>query len=372
MKALLFRFSAVVVGLALATGSAAQAQPIQQIQQAPSTSTALDDKARELFLEGVKASEKSQWAKAHAAFLAAWSLKEHYQIAGNLGIAEAKLGKWRDAATHLSLYLRQAPKEKVAERRSAEELLAQARAKVGAILVRVEPAGAEVFVDGKAVGKAPLAGEVFVEPGARVIEAKLAGYEAAKKDVSAGAGSAQEVELRLAPPGAKGSGEPSKLSGAPAERRGMAEEKPKGAAQGGPPKTQPVGTDEVRGPRKALIITGIATSAATVTAGLVFALVSNAHASDAEEQRTTANQLGSRDPCLTGMYSEQCEAHESTLAAKDAFANLSVFSFVIGGVLGAGTAVYALAAPPSKSTASAQIAPVVTSRGGGLVMVGRW
>ena len=101
----------------------------------------------------------------------------------------------------------------VAERRSVEELLAQARVKVGAITVRVEPAGAEVFVDGKAVGKAPLAGEVFVEPGARVIEAKLAGYEAAQAcvdHVSAGAkcdvGGTASMEVRSSREGLGGGG----------------------------------------------------------------------------------------------------------------------------------------------------------------------
>src|SRR5215212_6726576 len=123
MKALRFLFSATVAAFVLAGELSAQAQPIQQ---APPSSTAIDDKARELFLEGVKATEKGQWARAHAAFLAAWSLKQHYQIAGNLGTAEAKLGKWRDAATHLSMYLREAPKAKVEERKSAEALLTQA------------------------------------------------------------------------------------------------------------------------------------------------------------------------------------------------------------------------------------------------------
>jgi Tfp pilus assembly protein PilF len=117
----------------------------------------------------MNAAAKGRWSEAHASFLAAWSLKQHYQSLGNLGMSEAMLGKWRDAATHLSRYLREAPKEKVEERKSAEALLAQARTKVGAITVRVEPAGAEVFVDGKAAGRAPLEGEMFVEPGAHVL-----------------------------------------------------------------------------------------------------------------------------------------------------------------------------------------------------------
>jgi hypothetical protein len=371
MKALRFVFIAAAVSIALTGEVSAQAQPIQPASPA---STALDDKARELFLEGVKASEKSQWAKAHAAFLAAWSLKEHYQIAGNLGTAEAKLGKWREAATHLSLYLREAPKEKVAERKSAEELLAQARAKVGSVRVRVEPAGAEVFVDGKAVGKAPLAGEVFVEPGARVVEAKLAGYEAAKKEVSAGAAAAQEVEIRLALLEKKESGELRKLSGSPGERSGEAAGQPSRSAQGDASKTKPDAgsNDEATGPRKALIVAGAATSATLVGAGVVFAIVSSVNASDAKALRE--GLIAKSDPslCLGQAPSQECTDADQHLADRDTFRDLAIWSFVAGGVVGVGTAVYAYVAPRPKSVNQVRALPVPMARGGGVVIAGEW
>jgi hypothetical protein len=371
MKALRFLFSATIAAFALAGGLSAQAQPVPQ---ASTSSTAIDDKARELFRDGVKAAEKAQWAKAHAAFLAAWSLKQHYQIAGNLGTAEAKLGKWRDAAEHLSLYLREAPKEKVAERKSAEELLAQARAKVGALTVRVEPAGAEVVVDGKVVGKAPLAGEVFVEPGARVIEAKLAGFEAAKKDVTAGAGAAQDVEIRLAPLQKNESGEPRKLWGSPEERKGVEAGQPSKSAQGDTSQTKPdAGSDdEATGPRKALIIAGAATSATLVGAGVVFAIVSSVNASDAKALREGLIAKGDPALCLGQAPSQECTDADQHLAARDTFRDLAIWSFVAGGVVGVGTAVYAYVAPRPKSVNQVRVLPAPTARGGGVVIAGEW
>ena len=54
----------------------------------------------------MKAAGKKDWTAAHAAFLEAWKLNEHYQIAANLGSMEIKLGRFRDAAEHLAIYLR--------------------------------------------------------------------------------------------------------------------------------------------------------------------------------------------------------------------------------------------------------------------------
>ncbi|MCK6588841.1 MAG: PEGA domain-containing protein [Polyangiaceae bacterium] len=352
MKTLRFVFSAVVVAFALAGESGAQAQPVQK---SPASGSALDDKARELFRDGVKAAEASQWAKAHASFLAAWSLKEHYQIAGNLGTSEAKLGKWRDAATHLSYYLREAPKEKVAERKSAEDLLAQARAKVGSITVRAEPAGAEVFVDGVSVGKAPLAGEVFVEPGAHGIEVKLEGYEPAKKNVSAGAGSAQSVEMRLAQVGPKESGKPLKE-----------------AAQGEASKPPPTGSVESRGPNKALIIAGAATSAALIGTGIVLAVVSNGKAGEADEKAASLRQATGRDDFCVNGQAAGCEELRGLVSAQESFANGAFWTLLLGGAAGAGTTIYALVGGKAEAKGALRFSPIATHTAGGLLVDGKW
>jgi hypothetical protein len=360
MKTLRFHVSVAVAAFALAGAGASEAEA-QPIQSSPaSSSSALDDKARELFRDGVKAAEKSQWTKAHASFLAAWSLKQHYQILGNLGTSEAMLGKWRDAAEHLSRYLREAPKEKVEERKSAEDLLAQARRKVGAITVRVEPAGAEVFVDGKAAGKAPLEGEMFVEPGAHILEAKLEGYEVAKKDVSAGAGSAQAVEMRLASAGAKGSG----------QRGDEGAGKPKGTAQGETSKT--AGDEAPQGPNKALIIAGAATGAALIGTGIVLAVISSGKADEANEKAASLRQTTGRDDiCLNGQGAG-CEELRGLVSAQESFANGAFWTILLGGAAGAGTAIYALVGRKAEAKSALQFSPIATQTAGGLLVRGTW
>ncbi|MCK6592836.1 MAG: PEGA domain-containing protein [Polyangiaceae bacterium] len=322
--------------------------------QGNEVSSAITDKARELFLEGQKEGAKKRWHAAYANFLAAWSLKQHYQIAGTLGWVEAELGRYREAATHLTYYLREAPKEKVAERKSAEVLLAQARAKVGALALKVEPAGAEVFVDGVSVGKAPFQSDVFVEPGAHVIEAKLDGYMTAKATAEMGAGSSHEVPLKLV-----------KLETGAETARSTAQGAAANAAEG---------TERAEGeggPRKEVIIGGIAGSAAFIATGIVFAAVSNGHATDAEEHAKKLSQTPGA-PCLSASPGPECEETKSSLTKGRTFGNLSVWSFVVGGALGAGTAIYALAFPTSKQQGRVHVVPVAGSSTGAIVVTGRW
>jgi F0F1-type ATP synthase membrane subunit c/vacuolar-type H+-ATPase subunit K len=153
----------------------------------------------------------------------------------------------------------------------------------------------------------------------------------------------------------------------------MADGKPKGAAQSEPPKTQPVGSDGAGGgPHKGLVIAGIAASVTAIGLGVGFAVASNAEAADAEEQRTAFIKRGEPYPCLTDAPPKECAEHSDTISAQGTLANASVVSFVMGGVLGATTAIYALVVPSSKQTNHVRAVPVATRRGGGLVIAGSW
>jgi hypothetical protein len=145
--------------------------------------------------------------------------------------------------------------------------------------------GATVLVDGKEAGQSPLADEVFVDPGARTIEAKLAGYKEAKQTVEAAKGSSLEVTVVMVAdvPRADGAPKPDASTGARGE--------------GGPNKGTEIEPDK-GGPHKGLIIAGIATSVVAIGAGIGFAVASNAHADDAEQQRAALIPKGA-STCLT-------------------------------------------------------------------------
>src|SRR5262249_54129625 len=116
----------------------------------------------------------------------------------NLGSAELTLGKVRDAAEHFAYCIRTFPATGSKKQLAAvKRLFDDARRKVGALAIKVGVDGAEVIVDGKPVGRAPLAEEVYVDPGPHTVEAKLAGYDAAKQAVQVPAGPAQSMTLAL-------------------------------------------------------------------------------------------------------------------------------------------------------------------------------
>jgi hypothetical protein len=346
------------VALVLLHGSALYAQQPGPAA-APGETSAMTEKARELYNQGLTALNKGHVAEAHASFLAAWSLKKHSQIAGNLGAAEMQLGRYREAAEHLSYYLREAPKTKEKERQSALSLLTEARKHVGSIRITVEPAGADVFVDGAPVGKAPLEHEVFVDPGKRTVEARLDGYTSAKEVIATPAGAWHDVPLRLVKIEPRG----NVATGA-----GVAA--PNGSAI---PRFGAEAESRERGPSKGVIIGGIAASAVAVSGGVVFAILSSVNAGDAADRRTTLLQdNGGKNPCLTSPLPMGCREFESSLTAKDTFGNLSVFSFVLGGMLGAGTAIYAVGTPKPKPSGVVQVVPVSSAEGAGLMLHGRW
>lgn len=126
---------------------------------------------------------------------------------------EVYLGKYRDAAEHLEFSLRNWPAGQEASKKRTQERFAEAKKNVGTLSLKVSE-GAEITVNGKTVGKSPLPGPVYIEPGAATIEAKI-GEKSAKKTIAMDVGEAREIELTIegeaaavgpeVPPGESGS-----------------------------------------------------------------------------------------------------------------------------------------------------------------------
>src|SRR5262249_51554364 len=129
-------------------------------------------------------------------------------------------------------------------RAQIEDLLKQAKAKVGTLIITVDPPGAEMVVDGVAVENAPLPYTVFVEPGERSIEAQMKGYAPAKVTREVLGGGGVKLDLRL-------------------ERL---------RADGGPPPPPPPPPPPVTGggPNKAIVIAGLATTGVGLVLGVTF------------------------------------------------------------------------------------------------------
>ncbi|MDC3956935.1 PEGA domain-containing protein [Polyangium jinanense] len=173
------------------------------------------------FAEGVKFAQAKQWAKAREEFAKAYELSQDPRYLAALIRAEEELGRYRDVAERLTIFLRDGKNIDQATRQEAEKKLDEARKKLGTVTVVVGAEGAEVLLDGQKLGTSPLAKPVFVDPGKHTFEAQKAGYEPAKQELVVEAGSAPEVRLALTAAGGSansGSGAGNGFVGVPGEK----------------------------------------------------------------------------------------------------------------------------------------------------------
>ena len=353
-----FRRIGAATLLAAALGTIA---PSSRAEDPPAASAEGTKKAESLFAEGMRFVAQQKWAEAEAKFLAAWSLSPTYDIAANLGQTQYRLSKYREAAEHLAFALRHWPVVGKREPRDlAQKRLEELRPKVGMLRIMVNVAGAMVVVDGREMGRSPLGEEVFVDPGARTVEAKLAGYQGTKQQVEAAAGVELKVEvaLALAKPveAVAGGGSSVTPSATPSSK----------PSAGAPP--PPV--VEEGGANRGVLIAGGVAAGVGVSLGVVFAALASSKASDADAQRGALLSAGGANACA-GSKSTACTDLVDATNAKGTFANAALWSFVGAGVAGTGTLIYALAAP-KKSATAVQVVPLVGTNGGVLQIGGTW
>jgi len=343
-----FRFASCLLMVCMTAPVGAAAQPAAS----PSKSDAKTDEARELFIRGMALYEQGQYERAEAALLASWSLKKHYQIAGNLGVCEMKLGKYRNAAEHLSVFLKELPPAgDQQDRKRAQALLDEARTKVAVVKIGVDVDGAEVRVDGQVIGAAPLAAEVFVEPGKRTVEAARGGYENTREVIDAKAGASLSVSLKLRPSAPPPLTPPSDQS--------------KRLSEIGPPVMS-------ARPNRKVLIAGGAVAGAALVSGLVFTVLANGKAGAGDEKRDMIRAIGGSSACLSEKFAADCDALHGLRKDYDTFANISVWSFIAAGAVGAATLIYAFSVPRSRPLTAVRLSPTFTAQGGGVVVSSSW
>lgn len=285
--------------------------------RASAGSDALTDKAATLYDEGIAAYKKSKWAEARASFLAAWSLKKHWQIAASLGDCEAQLGLYRDAAEHVAYFLRNAPPER--QTSDANKLSSLARAKIATLVISVDANGADVAVDGKVIGKAPLEDPVFVEPGHHVVEARL-GANLVTAQIDAGAGASPTIKLAVAE--------------APARK-----------------------------PSLTVIVAGAGLGAAALGTGVALLAISSVRAGDASAKlmEITASHARCSSPPQAGPCSDVIALRRGV----DTLHNVGVPLAITGSLAAVSTLVYAIL-PRSSGTGRVEVLPVAGPHLGGL------
>lgn len=327
---------AAVVVVAATAGAPALAQSSGQgASQAADVAS-----VSQLYNQGVDAAKKNDWPKAYESFLAAWKIKEHYQIAANLGRAEIKMGKHRDAVEHLAYFLREAQGVSADDRKKAQDLLTEAKHHVGTLIIKVNRPGAEVLVDGQAVGVAPLSREIYLDPGTHTLEARMGAENTEKVPVELSGGQSRQVGLWFG-------------------RAPVAEEQERKPAVNN---AQPVTEESSTGTRKALIGVGIGLSVVALGIGGVATGLSFAEASDRDEACNPPGQPAKED-CTR----EDWDKFETS---RTRMADVAIGGFVTGGLLLGATVAYAIVGAPSEP--SVKIMLRTSPQASGVMMAGTW
>ncbi|WP_437690159.1 PEGA domain-containing protein [Sorangium sp. So ce176] len=363
-RSLAVLFTAATV---MAAADVASAQPAAP-QEAPASAGDAVTRADAFYRHGLRLYSDKKYVEAEKELESAWELNPTFDVAYNLGNTKYQLKKHREAATYLSFALRNWPLVKTVAKLkpTAEQRFAESRAQVGAVAVTVGVAGAEVLVDGEAVGRAPLGGEVFVEPGEHQVEARLPGYETASQTVSAAKGGAAKVELPMtlakseekeATPVAKAAEGASSPGGAPAAETAPA---------------VPVGPIAPQQERS--WVPAIALGAASVVGlgvGVATTVASSVASDDAHKESAAINQ--GRGQCVKPEPSwvGRCEQVRNDATRADTLGNVARVAYIASGVFAISAVTYALW-PTPKLSGSTVALPVVRADGAGISVMGAW
>ena len=168
----------------------AQASPSAGDPQAKAQAQALLGQGTKLYQQGDVAGALEQFNAAYAAYASP-------KLMFNIGQANRDLRRPVEALEAFEKFLAgaaDAPPEMIADARKS---VAQLQEKLGRIQIDCETAGAEVSVDGRSVGLAPVPDPIWATPGRHQVAAKHASTAPALEDVDVTAGSVSTVTMRM-------------------------------------------------------------------------------------------------------------------------------------------------------------------------------
>lgn len=340
-------WSAVIVALLVATAAASPSYARDTVEVAPTTPSGAS--VQRLFDDGVAAANRRDWPKAYDCFRTAWGLVQQYQIGAQLARAEVMLGKHRDAAEHLADVLRTTTRLDGEQRALLEQMLAEAKTRIATLTIAVNRDGAEILVDGRTVDVSPRSRELYVEPGARTIEARLPGEPPARVRVELGEGQSSAVALRF----------DEGRAIAPRPRAPVAQSGPRSAP------AAPAADDASRARAELILGLGAGVGALGAGAGITTAILSVSMASERD------SRCGNAAPArCTEAEWDAIESSRATLA------DIAKASFVTGAIALGGTLGYAVqqgyTAQTSRPASGGSVALRVRRDGPSLVVSGKW
>ncbi len=303
-------------------GLAAALQPtLAHAQGAPPALSLEEDRRRTLYQQGKEAIKAQRWADARAKLAEAWTIRASYDVALSLSQAEFNLERFAESAQYLAYYFRHvSAKENANNLANATQAFEAAKARAGSVQVTA-PQGAQILVDGKLIGTAPLDTNAFVEPGRRRFEARF-GEARAQQEVLAVAGEAQQLALSFP---------------APEESPTSAAAPPSAATlDAGLPPAPGEGAQEQLATRSRLpVYVGAGIAAAGLGFGIGFAVAAANDRDDIDALKQKTGPSGCFDNA-----SADCAAQRDATQARDRHVTYEVISFSVAGAAVMGSAMY--------------------------------
>ena len=291
---------------------------------------------------------------AYKAFAKAWEFDQQPTIALSLAEVEMQLGRYKDAADHWLFFLKEATPDNP-ERPNAHNQLAECRRHLARAKVVVSVEGAEVFLDDKFVGRAPLRDDLWLAPGQHTFSVRSHQGEAPAQKVTAAAGESRIIDFKVE----RSSAPAAPLPGASTPAAPSSEPTPLAATPTASEQQEPSSA------RTPVVVAGSVLTAVAVGAGVLFTVQSNNASSDADKYGDQVDRAsaasGDDRQCAApvGVRPAACGALADAVADSNAAHDRAVGSFIAAGVLGAATITTFLLWPSGKSEeASGPIATI--------------
>lgn len=168
------RFVTLTLALALAT-SVVGAQPATSFQQS---------EARTHFQTGAQHYQNGQYGQAIEQFETAYRLFPSPVILFNLAQAYRSDGRLSESVTTFRRFLTTSERLTPEQRRDVESTIAEIEASRASITFEVEPAGATLSIDGRAIGTLPLTRPLELQPGDHQVSIALTNYQTRRDNVT--------------------------------------------------------------------------------------------------------------------------------------------------------------------------------------------
>jgi hypothetical protein len=157
-------------------------------------------KAQALLREGAESYRQGAFAGALEKFGQAYAVFPSPKLLYNIGQANRELGRPADAVDAFEKFLAQAPDASPDLIAEAKQSVAELSPKIGKLFVNCNVSGARITVDGKHVGKTPLADFVRLSPGSHQVMATHPSTMSEVQTVTVAAGAVETVGISLRSP----------------------------------------------------------------------------------------------------------------------------------------------------------------------------